>query len=290
MKLQLVIDVEYDNDASSQYEEVRALDRAAQHLADAGLLSSLDGWVEEWAHRVNVIDPHPEANTNTALEKLRQRVEFEFEHVMAVGDDMWLSTMIAPVLMMFHGGQGSAIYGVASTMFRRGGIEISVPELRRVEAAIVEMEPFKQGSEWWAAEGRTAEERREAAEALSGLIEVAAVIEMAKNTGLIGEPMNDDPAILDRVRDVLLDVFGELLGEGAERIINEATYTGAEDPGGWDEKACVVVHTESGLPSYGYYVETDRMWLQVTEKLGDLYCECYNAAVVCVYPVDGGAR
>ena len=97
------------------------------------------------------------------------------------------------------------------------------------------------------------------------------------------------PSPLDRVRAVIFDVFHEIIDENedeARRIIAASTYTGREDPGGWAPDAEVVIHSESGIPN-GYYDDSHHvteLWSEVSRRLGDLYCEHYNAAIICVYP------
>ena len=98
------------------------------------------------------------------------------------------------------------------------------------------------------------------------------------------------PSNLDRVRAVIFDVFGSLIADDqdeAKRVIAASTYTGRLDPGGWCRDAEVVVHTESGIPNGslddGHFIIDQ--WSEVSRRLGDLFCEHYNAAIICVYPV-----
>ena len=98
------------------------------------------------------------------------------------------------------------------------------------------------------------------------------------------------PSNLERVRAVIFDVFGSLIDEDddeAKKIISKATYTGTEDPGGWSRTAEVVVHCESGIPN-GYYADDCRvidLWNEASRRLGGMFFEHVNNAVICVYDV-----
>jgi hypothetical protein len=88
---------------------------------------------------------------------------------------------------------------------------------------------------------------------------------------------------LQQVRTALLTVFGDIGISAAD--IEDATYTGREDPGGWARRAEVVIHTESGIPSYGYELANLEAWERVDNELREhgLFTEPVNAAVIAVY-------
>jgi len=98
------------------------------------------------------------------------------------------------------------------------------------------------------------------------------------------------PSNLEQVRAAILKVFGNLIADDvdeAKKIIKEATYTGKTDPGGWERSAEVVIHCESGIPNGMFedgHLIMDK-WSEVTNQLDGLFCEHYNAAIVCVYYV-----
>jgi len=97
------------------------------------------------------------------------------------------------------------------------------------------------------------------------------------------------PSPLDRVRAVIFDVFHNIIDEDddeARRIIAASTYIGREDPGGWSPEAEVVIHCESGIPNGAYddNCKVIDLWSEVSRRLGDLFCEHFNAAIICVYP------
>jgi hypothetical protein len=88
---------------------------------------------------------------------------------------------------------------------------------------------------------------------------------------------------LQKVRTALLTVFGDIGITATD--IEDVTYTGLEDPGGWARRAEVVIHTESGIPSYGYELANLEAWENVDNELREhsLYTEPVNGAVVAVY-------
>jgi len=98
---------------------------------------------------------------------------------------------------------------------------------------------------------------------------------------------NKKADILTRTRTAIMHCFGEYISEDpsrARQIIEEATYTGEEDPGGWSQSAPVIIHCESGIPN-GMYDGLYERWFAVSDILGDHFCEHINAAVIAVYPV-----
>ena len=91
---------------------------------------------------------------------------------------------------------------------------------------------------------------------------------------------------LFRVRRAIEEVWGSIISldpKRARQIIEEGTYAGADDPGGWAPEAEVVIHTESGIPNGSYEPWEMEKWYRVSEILGDLYCEHINGAVIAVY-------
>lgn len=107
---------------------------------------------------------------------------------------------------------------------------------------------------------------------------------------------------LERVRDAICEVFGEYLWYGEDdafdkeynpqpvkksrirEIVERDTFTGADDPGGWSPGAVAIIHCENGIPNGAYETHVLDKWFEVSELLGDLYCEHINAAVIGVYP------
>lgn len=85
------------------------------------------------------------------------------------------------------------------------------------------------------------------------------------------------------VRRALNHVFGHRV---SPQQVEDATFTGREDPGGWAPRAHVVIHTETGIPSLRY---DSNAILAQWDRVGDilqehgLYCEPVNGAVVAVY-------
>lgn len=88
---------------------------------------------------------------------------------------------------------------------------------------------------------------------------------------------------IETVRNALSTVFGHSVSPQA---IEDATFTGREDPGGWARRAHVVIHTETGIPALRY---DSKAILAAWDRVGDilqahgLYCEPVNGAVVAVY-------
>lgn len=82
------------------------------------------------------------------------------------------------------------------------------------------------------------------------------------------------------VRAVIREVFSDrIVGVDLEQAVQT-------QPQRWSPGALVEVYCESGVPSWaGYNRDDDERWWQVLDKLTEqgLYCEPYNAAVVCVY-------
>ena len=107
------------------------------------------------------------------------------------------------------------------------------------------------------------------------------------------------PSNLERVRQAICEVFGEYIGfkdvtedgeilidwEKVRRVVEADTYTGLENPGGWCPGAEVVIYTENGIPNGAYEPMIFDKWFEVSDKLGDLFVEHYNAAVIAVYRV-----
>ena len=90
---------------------------------------------------------------------------------------------------------------------------------------------------------------------------------------------------IEIVRAALNVVFGERVGR---QQIEDATFTGREDPGGWAPRAQVVIHTERGIPALRYDSRAIvAAWDRVNDILMDsaLYCEPINGAIVAVYNV-----
>jgi len=88
---------------------------------------------------------------------------------------------------------------------------------------------------------------------------------------------------IEIVRAALNVVFGERVGR---QQIEESTFTGREDPGGWAPRAQVVIHTERGIPALRYDSRAVvAAWDRVNDILVDsaLYCEPVNGAIVAVY-------
>lgn len=88
---------------------------------------------------------------------------------------------------------------------------------------------------------------------------------------------------IKNVRRALNHVFGHRV---SPQQVEDATFTGAEDPGGWARRAHVVIHTETGIPPLTYDLErAAAQWDRVGDMLQEhgLYCEPVNGAVVAVY-------
>ena len=80
-------------------------------------------------------------------------------------------------------------------------------------------------------------------------------------------------------RSFLPDDDGE-----AKSLLEDHTYTGKDDPGGWSPEALAVVHIEStGIPGNEEIVWIE-LWAAASEMLGDAYFEQINGGVVAVYP------
>jgi len=95
-----------------------------------------------------------------------------------------------------------------------------------------------------------------------------------------------DEAVLARVRQSILKVFGRYISEDvktARRIIEQSTFTGKDDPGGWSRNAAVIIHTESGIPNGSWDTRMFEKWFSVSELLTDHFCEHVNGAVIGVY-------
>ena len=119
---------------------------------------------------------------------------------------------------------------------------------------------------------------------------------------------------LQRVRDAIFDVLGDAIAanvlttqqlcnaidevgiDGSIRHakgvatkvkdrIAEDTYTGKDDPGEWAPKAHAVIHCESGIPNGSYEPFIYDKWFEVSDKLGDMFVEHQNAAVIAVWDV-----
>jgi hypothetical protein len=91
---------------------------------------------------------------------------------------------------------------------------------------------------------------------------------------------------LRRVQLAIMEVWGYFISDDpmrARQIIENGTYTGKNDPGGWAPEAEVVIHCESGIPNGSYEPRELERWFRVSDILGDLYCEHINAAVIAVY-------
>ena len=88
------------------------------------------------------------------------------------------------------------------------------------------------------------------------------------------------------VRRALNHVFGHRV---SPQQVEDATFTGREDPGGWARRAHVVIHTETGIPpltsSVPGFERVAAQWDRVGDILQEhgLYCEPVNSAVVAVY-------
>lgn len=94
--------------------------------------------------------------------------------------------------------------------------------------------------------------------------------------------------VLSKVRSLILKHFGSWIDEDparAKRIVEEATFTGKTDPGGWDRSATVVIHTESGIPNGLFDGPTSTMekWVEISKEMGTHFCEHINGAVIGVY-------
>jgi hypothetical protein len=88
---------------------------------------------------------------------------------------------------------------------------------------------------------------------------------------------------IEIVRSALNTVFGNRVGR---QQIEDATFTGREDPGGWAPRAQVVIHTERGIPALRYDSQAIvAAWDRVNDVLAehDLFCEPINGAIVAVY-------
>ena len=92
---------------------------------------------------------------------------------------------------------------------------------------------------------------------------------------------------LDHLKSAILRTFGGYISDNEGRameIINDAVYTGADDPGQWSPDALAVIHCEFGIP-HGYYnYRLGERWYEVGDELG-VIIEDYNCAVKCVYPL-----
>ena len=95
---------------------------------------------------------------------------------------------------------------------------------------------------------------------------------------------------LDRVRLAIHEAFWWNFSEFEDspevtRGIEQATYTGEDDPGGWSPGAEVIVHCESGIPNGLYDGYIMDKWDSISDGLGDLYHEHVNGAVIAFYKV-----
>lgn len=94
--------------------------------------------------------------------------------------------------------------------------------------------------------------------------------------------------MLEEVRKAIDEVFGSrIASDPVERrkIIEDATYIGRDDPGEWAPNAAVTIHCESGIPSGLYNPLLFEKWFEVSDKLGDHFCEHVNSAVIGVYKI-----
>ena len=93
---------------------------------------------------------------------------------------------------------------------------------------------------------------------------------------------------LEQIRAAILKHFGEVISSDPERareIVEQDTYTGQDDPGGWSPEAVAIIHCESGIPSGLYNAQLFEKWFSVSNELDGLFCEHINAAVIGVYEV-----
>jgi hypothetical protein len=69
--------------------------------------------------------------------------------------------------------------------------------------------------------------------------------------------------------------------------IEDSTFTGQEDPGGWARRAHVVVHCESGIPSVTFDEYPVHAWDLINDDLNalGLFAEPVNSAVVAIYSI-----
>ena len=84
---------------------------------------------------------------------------------------------------------------------------------------------------------------------------------------------------VERVRAAILAVFPSVTRKAVDRDV----YAGRDDPGGWAPKAVAVIHCEGGIPNANDFMENLEKWCEVSERLGDLFCEPINGAVIAVY-------
>ncbi|MDP2696087.1 MAG: hypothetical protein Q8O87_02430 [bacterium] len=87
--------------------------------------------------------------------------------------------------------------------------------------------------------------------------------------------------ILDRTREILLEVFGSYISDdlnSAKEIINKNTFAGKNEP----DEAVVLIHC-NGIPSGFDSSKLLESWFEVSELLQTHYCEHINSVIIGVY-------
>jgi len=88
--------------------------------------------------------------------------------------------------------------------------------------------------------------------------------------------------MIEKIKTAVKEIFGDFLGENADRIIEDSVWEG--DPYGWSSGAVATISTEHGLPSAAYDPWAVEKWFEVSDHLpGGLFCETVNSGVVAVH-------